>query len=93
MQIGSEGILGKVTATWDEGFSGCFDLRSGKTATFQNVTEALDVGDIVLITGDPETGDAHALKRVPSGAWPNELWIGIVKIKLNDVTTTVPTIN
>ena len=86
MQIGPEGILGRVTATCDEGFSGCIDLRSGKTATFQNVTEALDVGDIVLISGDPETGEAIALERVPSSAWPNEFWVGIVKVKLNDIT-------
>ena len=86
MEIGPDGILAKVTALWDGGSSGCLDLRNGKTATFQQSSETLTVGDVVLIVGDPEFNGADSIRKVPRSVWPDALWIGIVKIKAQDIT-------
>ena len=57
------------------------------------------IGDVLLITGDIDNNDVD-IEKVPGSAWPDDLWVGIVKIKLPDITVidsgarfrTVPTV-
>ena len=51
-------------------------FRNGNTAWFDQVDREHEVGDVILIAG--EVGNQRA-EKVPSSAWPEELWVGIVK--------------
>lgn len=96
VELGPTGQLAKVTAISDNGCSVFFDLRNGKTGSFYHEDHGFVVGDVILITGD---GDSQRVDKLPSSAWPDELWVGVVKIKLTDITVidsggrfrTVPT--
>ena len=98
VELGPTGQLAKVTAISDSGCSVFFDLRTGKTGSFYHEDHGFVVGDVILISGD---GDNQRVDKVPSSAWPDELWVGVVKIKLTDITVidsggrfrTVPTTN
>ena len=85
IELGPSGILAKVTAISDDGNSVYFDLRNGKTGSIDNVDQEYLIGDVLLITGDIENNQVE-IKKVPSSAWPDDLWVGIVKIKLPDIT-------
>ena len=85
IELEPTGLLAKVTAISDDGRCVFFDLRNGKTGSFENVGQEYSVGDVLLITGDIDNNRAE-IKKVPSSAWPDELWVGIVKIKLPDIT-------
>ena len=85
IELGPSGILAKVTAISDDGNSVYFDLRNGKTGSLDNVDQEYFTGDVLLITGDIENNQVE-IKKVPSSAWPDDLWVGIVKIKLPDIT-------
>ena len=100
IQFGTTGTLAKVTVVSDDGRNVYFDLRSGNTGSFShNGLETYAVGDILLIPDDI-AGNSTAITKMSSSAWPEALWIGIVKIKLEDVTViessgrlrTVPTV-
>ena len=99
IELEPTGLLAKVTAISDDDRCVYFDLRNGKTGSFQNVDHEYSVGDVLLITGDIDNNHAE-IKKVPTSAWPDELWVGIVKIKLPDITVidsgglfrTVPTV-
>ena len=40
----------------------------------------------MLITGDIGNNQALDVTKVPESSWPEDLWVGVVKIKLSDVT-------
>ena len=98
-EIGPIGILARVTAVSEDSNSVYFDLRNGKSGFFDHLGHEYSTGDVLFITGDIENNHAE-IKKVPSGAWPDEFWVGIVKIKLPDITVidsgarfrTVPTV-
>ena len=85
IELGPTGILAKVTAVSEDGLRAWFDMKNGLTGWFDQ--HALDtsysVGDVILITG--EHGNQQA-EKAPLKAWPEELWVGVVKIKLDDIT-------
>ena len=99
IDLGPSGILAKVTAISGDGNSVYFDLRNGKTGSLSNVVQEYLIGDVLLITGDIDNNDVD-IEKVPGSAWPDDLWVGIVKIKLPDITVidsgarfrTVPTV-
>ena len=80
------GLLAKVTAVCNGGQTVYFDLRDGKSGSFQTDNKRFTVGDVVLITGDTNNNIDVDVKLAPLTAWPDSLWIGVVKIKLDDVT-------
>ena len=93
-------MLARVTAISDGGRSVIFDLRNGNTGSLNhNGQEEYQIGDVLLITGDIN-GSSAAVTKVPHSAWPDALWVGIVKVKLPDITVidsgarfrTVPTV-
>ena len=85
IDLGPSGILAKVTAISDEGNSVYFDLRNGKTGSLNNVDQEYLIGDVLLITGDIDNNRVE-IEKVPSSTWPDNLWVGIVKIKLPDIS-------
>lgn len=93
------GILAKVTAISDDGYSVYFDFRNGTTGYMDNVDQELSVGDVLLITQDKEN-NRYDFEEAPSNAWPEANWVGVVKLKLQDVSVidsggrlrTVPTV-
>ena len=98
VELGPTGQLAKVKAISDHGCRVFFDLRDGKTGSFDAEDHAFVVGDVLLIVND---GVNQSVDKVPSNAWPDELWVGVVKLKLPDITVvdsggrfrTVPTTN
>ena len=99
IDLGPSGILAKVTAISGAGNSVYFDLRNGKSGSLNNVDQEYLIGDVLLITGDIDNNRGE-IEKVPSSCWPDDLWVGIVKIKLPDITVidsgarfrTVPTV-
>ncbi len=85
---GPVGLLAKVTATSQAGHRVHFDLRDGKTGSFSDPHSTYSVGDVVLISGDLDDADGDPVKiaKAPSSAWPDALWVGVVKLKLPDIT-------
>ncbi|HEY3548525.1 MAG TPA: ATP-binding protein [Propionicimonas sp.] len=96
MQLGY-GALARVRLVTDDGSRVYLDLRNGSTATIDNYTGP-DVapGDVLLLGGE---SDDPELSLVDSAVWPDEPWVGVVKLKLPDITVvdssgrlrTVPT--
>ena len=84
--VGPPGILARVTAISDEGRTACFDLRNGKSGSLTSSNQTFSIGDVLLITGDIDNNEDVDVSKVPESAWPDEPWVGIVKIKLSDVT-------
>ena len=100
IKLGSTGQLAKVRAIEIHDYRVYFDFQNGTTGSFSQINQADSqwaVGDVLLITGD---GDNRQVEKVPSSTWPDEFWVGIVKIKLPDITVidsgarfrTVPTV-
>lgn len=98
-ELSPSGVLVKVTAVSDGGRRVHFDLRNGQSGFLDNADEAYSVGDVLLVTGGIDSNPTK-VQRVPSSTWPDELWVGVVKIKLIDITIidaggrfrTVPTV-
>ena len=82
---GPVGLLAKITATSEDGHRAHFDLRDGKTGSFSDPHSAYSVGDVVLISGHLDD-DPVQITKAPSSAWPDALWVGVVKLKLPDIT-------
>lgn len=85
-ELGDTGILARITSICPDNGTVCFDLRNGKSGFFSSTDETFAIGDVVLITGDTENNVDVGLRRMPNDSWPEEHWIGVVKIKLDDIT-------
>ena len=85
VEFGPTGILAKVTAVAEDGQTVCFDLRNGNSGTITNSDQGFSVGDVLLVIGDASTGWS-GVQKVPAEAWPDAQWVGIVKLKLLDIT-------
>ena len=83
-QIGQVGTLAKVTYVGEEGRI-YFDRRDGKTGSFEATGAHYSAGDILLMT-DGNADSQVTIIQLPKDAWPEELWVGIVKLKLEDTT-------
>ena len=83
MQLGPTGQLAKVTAVSEDGSRVHFDLRSGFSGWIDQPDEEYEIGDVLLIVS--EDGRQRA-ERIPKSAWPDQLWIGVVRIKSEDFT-------
>ena len=88
MQLGPIGQIAKVTAVSEDGRRVYFDLRNGLSGWLDqgggeyDIVD-YDVGDVLLLV----TEDGHQrAEKLPSSAWPDQLWIGVVRIKSEDIT-------
>lgn len=78
------GTLARVRLVTDDGSRVYLDLRNGSTATIDNYTgQDVQPGDILLLAGDADDPD---ISPVDSAVWPDEPWVGVVKLKLPDIT-------
>ena len=100
IDLAASGILIKVTAIDENDRRVVFDYRNGNTGSFGcDGHDDYHIGDVLLIPADVTSGSATATK-MPLTAWPDALWVGVVKIKLPDITViesgarfrTVPTV-
>ena len=94
--MGPEGQVVKVTAVSDDGNRVFIEYRNGLIGWFDQPEPRFKCGDVLLISTG-ENGSTPYL--MPSNVWPDNLWVGVVKIKLEDITVveangrfrTVPT--
>ena len=84
IQLGPSGQLAKVIAVSEDGGRVFFDLRNGNTGWFDYPDRVCNVGNILLLTIG-EDGNQR-VEKVPTNAWPDQLSIGIVRIKEEDFT-------
>ena len=84
-EFNSSGLLAKITSISEDGRTIYIDFRNGKSGSF-NTSRQFAVGDVLLISGDIENNIDIKLTKVPDNAWPDELLVGVVKIKKPDVT-------
>ena len=80
------GLLAKVSAIGDHGRTVYFNLQTGKSGSFTTTEQEYEVGEVILLTGDIENNIDVDVQRMPRTCWPDEIWIGVVKIKLSDIT-------
>ena len=85
-EIGGTGLLAKVTAISQTDGTVYFDLRSGKSGFLTAADQSYSVGEVILLTGEIDNGIDVDIQRMPNSCWPDELWIGIVKLKLSDIS-------
>ena len=83
IQIGPTGTLAKVTAVSEDGSRVHFDLRSGFSGWMDQVDVEYEIGDVLLLVS--EDGRQRA-EKLPSSAWPDQMWVGVVRIKSEDIT-------
>ena len=86
IEFGPTGQLARVTTVGDGGRLVCFDLRNGTSSSFTvtgEVDQEFTVGEVLLLISSDH---GQRVERMPSDAWTDELWVGVVKIKKPDVT-------
>ena len=102
IEFGPRGRLVRVTAIDDDGWRIYFDLRDGRSGWLEGLDHDYSAGDVLLLPEDTIADDGNGqIEKVPDSAWPDALWVGVVRIKLDDVTViessgrlrTVPTQN
>ncbi len=72
-----------MRATTDGGSRAVLEFRNGNSGSADNLDIELAVGDVVLISDDDGTS---RLDLMPHDAWPDEPWVGVVRIKLPDIS-------
>ena len=88
IQLGSIGQIAKVTSVSEDGCRIFFDLRNGLSGWLDQLgpkheVMQYDIGDVILLV--TEDG-RYRVEKLPTSAWPDQLWIGVVRIKSGDVT-------
>ena len=96
IELGATGKVAKVVAVSEDGLRVFIEYRNGFTASFDQLEPNFQKNDILLI-GTNEEG--NTVNKIPNDIWPDTVWVGIVKIKLDDISViesngrfrTVPT--
>lgn len=83
IELGPTGQIVKVTAVSEDGCRVFFDWRNGLSSYFDQRDSEFEIGDILLLF---EEDGLQQAKKLPDSAWPGQLWIGVVRIKLKDIT-------
>ena len=86
IELSPEGQLAKVTAVSEDRLRVFVEYRDGRAGWFDHSypsADAIVTGDVLFISRNE---DASQATKVPGGMWPEQLWIGVVKIVLDDVT-------
>lgn len=80
--IGPPSQIARVSAVSDDGLTTYLELRSGLTATVNTTTRLdLEVGSVMLVRPDE-----NEMTPVSDMVWPEEPWIGVVRLHLADIT-------
>ena len=96
IQMGPEGQVAKVTAVSNDGARVYIEYKNGITGWFDQPTPEFKRGDVLLIANGERGSTPYV---IPNDVWPDNVWVGVVKIKLEDITVieangrlrTVPT--
>jgi transitional endoplasmic reticulum ATPase len=79
-EISPGNAIARVRATTEDVLY--LELRSGLIATVTGTDlPEVSAGDVVLLRYDP-----HHIELAPQELWPEESWVGVVRLKLDDVT-------
>lgn len=81
--MGPEGKVAKVTAISEDGYRVYIEYRNGVPAWFDQPDTILQQGDIIFIATN---GNSTTATKMPTDAWPDRLWVGVVKLKAKDIT-------
>lgn len=80
VDVGRQGNLARVRHISEDGCQLWVELRSGHFATVTwGQAFDLDTGDVVVLHDG-------AVERAPEDLWVEEQWVGVIKLKLDDVT-------
>jgi transitional endoplasmic reticulum ATPase len=80
LEIGTAGTLAKVQYVSPDGCKLFLEYRNGLSASASSVQPTqFDVGDVVLVQG-------NSIEPAPAELWVDETWIGVVRLKLSDIT-------
>ena len=80
--VSPRSYVARVREITDEGCRLYIEYPSGMTATVDSATPyELSVDDIVLVRAEDDF-----LEPAPAELWPDEPWVGIVRLRLDDVT-------
>ena len=85
-EFGTAGRLAKVKLIDESDHRVFFDFNDGRTGNFTQTgpdTLCFSVGDVILV--DVEGGEVP-IQKVPDCLWPDFFWIGVVRLKLDDIT-------
>ena len=81
-QLSASGTVARVRAVVDNGRRLYLDFRNGLTATVDGQEPfEFDVGSVVLIRNNE-----NHIEKAPDELWPEESWVGVVRLKLPDTT-------
>lgn len=83
IRLGPTGQVAKVTAVSDDRCRVFVDLRNGLSGWLDQHEVDYQIGDVLLLI--TEDGRQRA-ELLPASAWPDQLWIGVVRIKSEDIT-------
>ena len=83
IQLGPAGHKVKVTAVSEDGCRVFLEYRNGVSSWFDQQDSEFIKGDVLLLLDEDGLQQA---KKLPGTAWPDQLWIGVVRIKLEDIT-------
>lgn len=83
IEIGPTGSIARVTAVPGDRHRAFLEFSNGKTGWAHDLEHELHVGDVVLISGEESP---YQMEFLPGEFWPGDPWIGVVRIKLPDVT-------
>ncbi|KAA0234618.1 MAG: hypothetical protein JJLCMIEE_03090 [Acidimicrobiales bacterium] len=84
MEIGPSGPLARISAISEDGRRLFLEFRNGTSGSADGSEPfEFEVGDVVVMV--TEDGDTSFVEMPPS-CWPDEPWIGVVRLKLNDIT-------
>ena len=83
IEMGLQGQVAKVTAVSEDGTRAFIEYRSGISGWFDQQGLEYEKGDVLLISNDEGNTTATKISR---DVWPENVWVGIVKLKLEDIT-------
>lgn len=83
IELGPAGHKVKVIAVSEDGCRVFIEYRNGVTGWFDEQDSEFVKGDVLLLLD--ENGLQRA-EKLPSSVWPDQLWVGVVRIRLEDVT-------
>lgn len=76
------GDIARIRAVADDGRRLHLEYPSGQSATVDSGEPFdFDIGTVVLVSAT-----ASYIDRVPNELWPDEVWVGVVRLHLDDVT-------
>ena len=83
-KISEPATLARVKTIENDGYRLCLELRNGQIATADGLNKFdLEIGSVILINLNQSNSP---IEKVSNDLWIEESWIGIVRLKLEDIT-------